>query len=179
MSSTVPDALIRYMQNAPIALALGAIGTPDEPLVSVNDAFCRLTGYAESDVVGKNCRFLQPETEDTKDARAQMRAFLDDPSVNAGRFEVPNMRADGSRFDNFVFMSRLKNQTGEGSFIFASQFDLSAANSYSELKTYDHQLGKSIEDVTDLGKNFGLIMRQSAELLSQSAATIAGIRLHG
>ena len=179
MTTTVPDALTKYMQDAPIALALSAVGIHDEPLLSVNEAFCRLTGYTQSEVVGRNCRFLQADHADTKTARAQMRAFLDDPAIEAGRFEVPNVRADGDRFDNFVFMSRLKNRNGEGAFIFASQFDLTAANGYGDLKTYDARLDRSIREIDDLGSNYGLMMRQSAGLLSQSAATIAGIRLHG
>ena len=37
---------------------------PDNPVVFANDAFCRLTGYERSEILGRNCRFLQgPETE--------------------------------------------------------------------------------------------------------------------
>ncbi|MHB9879532.1 PAS domain-containing protein [Pacificimonas sp. ICDLI1SI03] len=32
---------------------------PDNPIVYVNWAFRRLTGYRDLDVVGRNCRFLQ------------------------------------------------------------------------------------------------------------------------
>ncbi|WP_308435309.1 PAS domain-containing protein, partial [Sphingomonas glacialis] len=36
---------------------------PDNPIVFVNDAFCRLSGYAREQIVGRNCRFLQgPDT---------------------------------------------------------------------------------------------------------------------
>ena len=33
--------------------------TPDEPLVWVNPAFTRMTGYTLEEVMGRNCRFLQ------------------------------------------------------------------------------------------------------------------------
>ena len=37
---------------------------PDQPLAYVNPAFCNLTGYAEAECLGRNCRFLQgPETD--------------------------------------------------------------------------------------------------------------------
>ncbi len=178
MTQSLPAALLDYMHKAPIALSLGALDQPDTALVAVNDAFCRLTGYARDDVLGRNCRFLQPETPDLRDIRARMRRFLDDPSAEAGRFEVPNRRADGTPFTNLVFLSRLRSTAGSGGLIFASQFDLTSARSDTAVRAYDARLGRSIDDVAGIGADHGLMMRQSAELLSQSAATIANLRLH-
>src|SRR4029079_1726046 len=36
----------------------------DDPLVWVNPAFTRLTGYSPAEVVGHNCRFLQGDATD-------------------------------------------------------------------------------------------------------------------
>ena len=37
---------------------------PDCPLMYVNEAFCRMTGYDQDEILGRNCRFLQgPETD--------------------------------------------------------------------------------------------------------------------
>ena len=39
-------------------------GQPDNPIVYVNPAFERLTGYSAEELIGRNCRFLQgPDTE--------------------------------------------------------------------------------------------------------------------
>jgi len=36
---------------------------PDNPIVFANAAFTKLTGYANEEILGRNCRFLQgPET---------------------------------------------------------------------------------------------------------------------
>ncbi len=32
---------------------------PDCPIIYASDAFCKLTGYARDELVGRNCRFLQ------------------------------------------------------------------------------------------------------------------------
>lgn len=41
---------------------------PDMPLIYVNEAFCRMTGYAEEEVLNDNCRFLQGKTGSKKRA---------------------------------------------------------------------------------------------------------------
>ena len=33
----------------------------DQPLVYINEAFAKLTGYHQKEIIGKNCRFLQGE----------------------------------------------------------------------------------------------------------------------
>ena len=48
---------------------------PDCPIVYVNDAFKKTTGYARKEVLGRNCRFLQgPDTDPA--ARKQLRADI-------------------------------------------------------------------------------------------------------
>src|SRR5690349_13098788 len=37
---------------------------PDTPLIYVNPAFERMTGYTASEVIGRNCRFLQAHERD-------------------------------------------------------------------------------------------------------------------
>ncbi|SDE04263.1 PAS domain-containing protein [Limimaricola pyoseonensis] len=174
----IPQPLLDYLRSAPIPLALGAAELPDEPLIEVNAAFCKLTGYGRDEAVGRNCRFLQ-RGEEALEARAKMRAFLDDEGQEAGRFEVPNMRKDGTHFTNLIFMSRLRARRAGQGLIFASQFDLDRGRSRAEAQRYDIQLGAGIDQVSEIAQNFGLMMRQSTELLSQSAATIARIKFDG
>jgi PAS domain S-box-containing protein len=48
--------------NHPIALV--NIDLPDQPLIYINQAFMNLTEYSKSEILGRNCRFLQgPETD--------------------------------------------------------------------------------------------------------------------
>ncbi|MEO5760292.1 MAG: histidine kinase dimerization/phosphoacceptor domain -containing protein [Mesorhizobium sp.] len=93
----------------------------DNPIVFVNDAFLRLTGYAREDILGKNCRFLQgPQTD--KAAIDKVRdavAARTDVSV-----DVLNYRKDGSTFWNALYISPVSNGSGELQFFFASQLDV-------------------------------------------------------
>jgi PAS domain S-box-containing protein len=74
----------------------------DQPLTYVNDAFEEITGYQESEVLGRNCRFLQGEN--TSDAAVQQLhdAITDGESVQV---VLRNYRKDGTEFWNQVEIS--------------------------------------------------------------------------
>src|SRR5918995_1285142 len=70
---------------------------PDDPLVYVNPAFERTTGYPAEEVLGRNCRFLQDEDRDQQ-AVGELRA-----AVREGRHcsvVLRNYRKDGTLFWN-------------------------------------------------------------------------------
>lgn len=94
----------------------------DNPIVFCNEAFQSLTGYSQSEVLGRNCRFLQgPETDlsvvgDIRSAVTQGRSIST---------ELLNYRKDGPTFWNALYMSPVRNDDGEIQFFFASQLDVS------------------------------------------------------
>jgi PAS domain S-box-containing protein len=70
---------------------------PDDPLVYVNPAFERTTGYTAEEVLGRNCRFLQNEDRDQPGV-GELRA-----AVHEGRHcsvVLRNYRKDGTLFWN-------------------------------------------------------------------------------
>jgi PAS domain S-box-containing protein len=93
----------------------------DNPVVFVNDAFCRLTGYARAEIIGRNCRFLQgpgTEPETVAEIRAAVRAS------RAIEIEICNHRKDGSTFWNRLLMAPVHDAAGELAYFFASQVDV-------------------------------------------------------
>ena len=94
---------------------------PDQPIVFVNQAFLEMTGYAKTEVIGRNCRFLQgPETD--PQARAQVRE-----AIAARRdiaLEILNYRKDGSSFWNALFVSPVFDGEGRLLYFFGSQLDI-------------------------------------------------------
>ncbi|WP_156399200.1 PAS domain-containing protein, partial [Methylobacterium sp. Leaf466] len=42
-------------------------GQHDNPIVFVNDAFLKLTGYEREEILGRNCRFLQGSETDRQE----------------------------------------------------------------------------------------------------------------
>jgi PAS domain S-box-containing protein len=92
------------------SLTISDPNQPGNPLVYVNPAFERMTGYAAEEAVGRNCRFLQGPATDP-DAVARLRDAL-----RAGRsctVTLLNYRKDGSTFWNELTVSPVRGVHGE------------------------------------------------------------------
>ena len=88
---------VAALQSVDAAVSIVDLHAPDQPLVFVNDAFCRLTGYAPGQVLGRNCRFLQHPAVDPA-ALGLLRQAIDKRA--AVRTVLRNRRLDGSDFWN-------------------------------------------------------------------------------
>jgi len=119
--SSDEHALIEAIGLSPIAMVLSNPKRADNPLEIVNEAFCKLTGYGENEVLGRNCRFLGGERTEAS-VREEMRA-----AISAARpvlAEVLNYRCDGSPFRNGVMITPLFDDHGELAYFLGSQVDL-------------------------------------------------------
>jgi PAS domain S-box-containing protein len=82
---------------------------PDAPLVYVNPAFEKTTGYAAEETLGRNCRFLQGEDRD-QPALGELRA-----AVREGRHctvVLRNYRKDGTLFWNELSIYPVLDEEG-------------------------------------------------------------------
>jgi PAS domain S-box-containing protein len=122
----------------------------DNPIVFVNDAFARLTGYTRSETLGRNCRFLQgPGTSTTDVARIRDSIERRVPI----EVELLNYRRDGTTFWNKLLISPVFDPDGELTFFFASQFDVTPERErISRLASDREVLETEIENrILDLG----------------------------
>ncbi len=108
---TSPDDLIhrRLVEAAPDGVALVDATLPDHPVVYVNAAFERLTGYSAAELVGRNLRILQGEDRD-QDGRQKMREAL--KREESCRVLMRNYRKDGAPFWNEIVISPLFDAAG-------------------------------------------------------------------
>ncbi|KZC02551.1 Blue-light-activated protein [Methylobacterium radiotolerans] len=131
-TSHVPDELkAESHRGDPFAAAVRATRMPmiitdpaqhDNPIVFVNDAFLKLTGYTRMEVVGRNCRFLQgPDTEAAAVDRLRA-AIRGEEDI---RVDLLNYRKDGSTFQNALYVGPVRDEAGRVVYFFASQLDVS------------------------------------------------------
>lgn len=81
----------------------------DNPIVYVNDAFQRITGYSESAVLGRNCRFLQGENTLKSDVDKMHQAISEGQDVAV---DILNYRANGEAYTNRLIISPILDENG-------------------------------------------------------------------
>ena len=117
----VRQALTAAMRHSTAAMVLSDPNADDCPMVAVNPSFIALTGYPESELVGRNCRFLQgPRTDPS--SRQRIRSCLE---AEQGCIEwIVNYRRDGTMFWNLLFISPIRDEDGRLLYFFGNQVDI-------------------------------------------------------
>lgn len=95
----------------------------DNPIMFVNDAFCRLTGYPREEILGRNCRLLQGVETDPAALKKLREAVAVQSSID---IELLNYTKDGTAFWNRLHMAPMHDAMGTLIYFFASQLDVTA-----------------------------------------------------
>ncbi len=106
-------------RNASLASAVDATSNavvvtdpnlPGNPIIFVNPAFTRMTGYRAVDVVGKNCRLLQGRDTDRATIDRLRKAISARKSVSV---TIRNYRRDGRTFWNELTINPVVDERGQ------------------------------------------------------------------
>lgn len=100
----------RAMAASSCGITIADARLPDMPLIYVNDAFLRISGYERGEVLGRNCRFLQGDERD-QPARYAIRRAID--ARQHCTVLLRNYRKDGSLFWNELFLSPILDENGQ------------------------------------------------------------------
>lgn len=108
------EARLHLLQRSIEASSNGIIITggaeDDYPILYINPAFSRMTGYSQDDVLGKNCRILQgPDTEEER--RREIREALE--AQREVSVVMRNYRHDGEPFWNDLYIAPVPDEQGE------------------------------------------------------------------
>ncbi|MEM9198329.1 MAG: PAS domain S-box protein [Pseudomonadota bacterium] len=113
--------LAATIQGSSSGFAIADATRPEHPLVYVNDAFQRLSGYSAAEVIGKNCRFLNAEPRDAP-SRQRLRDTV--AQAKAGRFLLRNRRKSGEMFWNELAIYPVYDPGGTVTHLVATQTDV-------------------------------------------------------
>ncbi len=115
-----PDWVTSLIAASPIASVVSNPRLKDNPIVAVNQPFMDLTGYAEDEILGRNCRFLSGSgtepwlTELIREGVREHKPVL---------VEILNYKRDGSPFRNAVLVAPIYDKRDELQYFLGSQVE--------------------------------------------------------
>ncbi|WP_323143479.1 sensor histidine kinase [Massilia phyllosphaerae] len=119
--------------NAPVVITDAL--QPGYPIVFVNAAFERITGYGRAEVAGRNCRFLQGSDRDQSDRAHLAEALAHGLAVEC---TLRNYRKNGEMFWNKLYIFPMKDDDGKVTHFAGFQHDM----------TREKQLVGELEDAS-------------------------------
>jgi len=112
--------LQRGVEASPVGMIMVDAIRSERPIVYANEAFCRLTGYARDQVIGRNCRFLQGKNTDL----AAIETIRDALQANTEvQVTLLNYRRDGSTFWNRLTINSVTDDLGRCTHFIGTQED--------------------------------------------------------
>ena len=98
------------LNSANDGITIADMQLPDEPLIFINKAFEDMTGYNKSEVLGKNCRFLQGDASDQKELSIIRLAIENHEGC---RVILKNYTKDGDLFWNELSLAPILDTNGK------------------------------------------------------------------
>lgn len=125
---------------------------PDFPVISVNPAFERVTGYSPQDIIGKNCRILQGKDRHQDGLKTIRHSLKNEESCTV---VLRNYRKDGTLFWNRVTISPIHDDRG------ILTHYLGIQNNITEIKVAEERLLEKVKRE----ELFGMITQRIRESL--------------
>lgn len=143
VGGTTSDPFAAAVRATRMPMLITDPNQPDNPIVFMNDAFGKLTGYERKDILGQNCRFLQGPGTNRDDVTRIRNAIARREPIE---IDLLNYRKDGTSFWNRLLISPVFDGSGKLNYFFASQFDVSPdRRRVSELQMSQGELEAEIE----------------------------------
>lgn len=163
---------LRLFQRAIEASSNGVIITdatlPEHPIVYVNKAFERITGYTAADALGRNCRFLQGDYRDPEVAQ-EIRESL---AIQAEcHVLLKNVRKDGTLFWNELYLAPVPDEQGQISHFVGVQNDVTSQKSFEDELAFN-----ASHDILTSLPNRALLhdrLKQACKMSARSSRSLA------
>ncbi|MEB3281992.1 MAG: PAS domain S-box protein [Lyngbya sp.] len=146
------EKMLRLLERAiaasPNGIVISDAKNKDNPIIYCNPTFERITGYSSSDILGRNCRFLQGNDTDPE-AVKKIRTCLQE--AKDCLVSLKNYRKDGTPFWNELAISPVRDAEGKVTHYIGIQTDISERFRAEEaLKASEARYRLLAENATDL-----------------------------
>lgn len=120
-SGAIPFVLSQILDTCVNGITLSDPDQPDNPIVYANQAFERITGYEQEEIIGRNCRFLQGEDRDQPEIDRIREAMQTSSEVTV---TLRNYKKDGTSFFNEFTIRPLFDPAGTLVYYLGIQHDV-------------------------------------------------------
>lgn len=117
----IPYVLSQILDTCVNGVTLSDPDQPDNPIVYANEAFERITGYGQKEIIGRNCRFLQGSERDQPEIERIREALRTDSEVTV---TLRNYKKDGTPFFNEFTIRPLFDRDGAVVYYLGIQHDV-------------------------------------------------------
>lgn len=160
--------LRRAVETTDSGIVITDATVADHPIIYVNPAFERITGYSSDELVGRNCRFLQGTDREQAAVDAIRSALQSERDV---RVTLRNYRRDGSLFWNDLHLTPLRSPDG------VVTHHVAIVNDVTEQRHYEDQLAyrATHDDLTGLPNRQLLLDRleQAIRMADRNGSSVA------
>jgi len=140
----------RAIESSVNAILITDYQQVDHPIIYVNPAFERITGYPAAEALGRNCRFLQGEDRDQPDLK-KLRNLIQEGTE--GRVVLRNHKKNGELFWNELYVAPVKDHNDR-----ITHF-VGVLNDITETRNYQNELERrATHDLLTGLANRGLLM---------------------
>ncbi|MGJ0509767.1 MAG: PAS domain-containing protein [Methylocystis sp.] len=129
----IPTILTQILDSCVNGVTLADPDLPDAPIVYANKAFERMTGYAQEEIVGHNCRFLQGDDREQPGRQLLREALARHEPVEV---TLRNYRKNGDMFVNRLNLRPLRCSSGKLMYYLGVQYDV------TEMVRAEEEIGK-------------------------------------
>ncbi len=153
------DKAFEGFARAQVSMVVTNPHLEDNPIVYVNQAFTRCTGYGRSASIGRNCRFLQGENTNKADVDRLREGIESGETVSV---DILNYRATGEPFMNRLIVTPITANDGHITHFVGIQKELHQRDGSSSNDEVNVQLMEIQTRVkSDLSMIIGMIRQQS------------------
>ena len=163
----------RAMQYAHTGIIITDATASDNPIIDCNQAFEVITGYPRSEVLGRNCRFLQGFEKDPTEMNILREAIKTERHITV---ILQNYRKDGTIFWNELSISPIYDDQGVLTNYIGIQNDVTVReNIREELLKQNHELGTLNTELQRQNQQQRDIDSRINDLLKQAHTTYSDI----
>ena len=117
----IPQILSTILDSTNNGITLADPDIEDMPIVYANRSFETMTGYAQAEIIGRNCRFLQGADRD-QDARFHLRKAIEERLPV--EVDIRNYKKSGEMFHNHLTLTPLFDDKNQLLYYLGVQYDI-------------------------------------------------------